>query len=753
MPLQPGTRLGPYEITSAIGHGGMGEVYQARDLRLHRDVAVKTLPAEVASQADRLWRFEQEARAIAALSHPHVLAIFDVGQIDDVHYLVTELLEGETLRQRLVRGPLDYGMAVEIARQIAAGLASAHARGIVHRDLKPDNVFLTRDGFAKVLDFGLAKVASGAGSLRDDLTQTATGVALGTIGYMAPEQVAGRDVDPRTDVFAVGVVLFEALSGRRAADALSGEALDAVLGGRPLDLGLAETPLAGPIGRIVRRCLERDPADRYQSMADLRQALDALPSSAADASSRREPPDTPSIAVLPFADMSREQSQAYFCEGMAEEIINALARAPGLRVAARTSTFETVQAQAARPNLAAVARALRVRTVLEGSVRTAGERLRVTAQLIDPLDGHALWSDKFDGSVADVFDIQDRIASAIVKALRIKLLGDRQARLPARQTDNLEAYHAYLKGRHHRFTTYDLLEAHRAFQQAASLDPSYASAHAGVAYTLIVLGNYGFVPPQAARSQALAAVERALAIDPRLAQAHAARAYLLLMFDHRWDEAERLLSFALELDPNDIEARVFFGYLYAVQRREEDARRQLALACELEPFSAWTRAVTGMALLNLGDVENARVQAAQALEVRPDSLLAQAVLGTATSLCGQTDEGIALLERAVAVAPAHHWIRCALGAAYAAGSRVDEAEGVIRTLEARRSEAYVSPGWLALVHAGLGRTDEAIRLLELEVDSGGAVVTFLWSPVFTRLRQDPRFQAMLRQLGLPPGLT
>ena len=749
MPLQPGTRLGPYEITRSLGRGGMGEVYQARDLRLQRDVAVKTLPVEVASQADRLRRFEQEAQAIAALSHPHVLAIFDVGHIDDVHYLVTELLEGETLRQRLMHAPLDYETAIEIGRQIVSGLASAHARGIVHRDLKPENIFLTRDGFAKVLDFGLAKVVTGAAAGREDFTQTADGVAVGTIGYMAPEQRAGRQTDARTDVFAVGVVLFEALSGQRALEATPADTLDAVLAGRASDFGVARTPLAGPVGRVVRRCLQRDPADRYQSMGELRVALDALPVASDHARPAAEAADTPSIAVLPFADISRDQSQAYFCEGMAEEIINALARVQGLRVAARTSTFETVQAQAGRTNIAAVARTLRVRTVLEGSVRTAGERLRVTAQLVDPSDGRALWSDRYDGSMADVFDIQDRIATAIVQALRIKLLGEQPARLPARQTDNLQAYHAYLKGRHHRFTTYNLLAAHEAFQEAASLDPGYASAHAGIAYTLVVLGNYGFLPPRMARAQAMTAVERALAIDPRLAQAHAARGYLLLLFDHQWAEAERLLSYALELDPSDIEARVFLGYLYAVQLRGEEARRQLALACEQEPFSAWTRAVTGMALLNLDDLEDARANATQALEVRPDSLLAQAVFGTATSLAGRPDEGIAILERAVAEAPAHHWIRCALGSAYAMAGRVDEAEGVIQTLDAFRKDSYVSPGWLALVYAGLGRTQQALDLLDQEIDSGGAVVTFLWSPVFASLRQAPRFRAMLVRLGLP----
>jgi TolB-like protein/Flp pilus assembly protein TadD len=750
MPLPAGTRLGPYEVLTAIGAGGMGEVYRARDPRLDRDVAIKVLPGAVAGDPERLRRFEQEARAVAALSHPNVLAVFDVGRAGDLTYLVTELLEGETLRERLEPGPLAPGAAIQVMLQLAAGLAATHARGIVHRDLKPENIFITRDGFVKVLDFGLAKMAARPSTPDNDQTMAGStpGMILGTIGYMSPEQVRGQEADARSDVFSFGAIFFELVAGRRAFDGPSpADTMTAILTGSPFDVSLSVTNVSVSIDRITRRCLEKDPNDRFQSMRDVRFALEALSDPRWERPAAPRESVTPSIAVLPFTDMSADQSQAYFCEGMAEEIINALARIDGLKVAARTSTF---QFKARGHDLKQTAGALQVKTVLEGSVRTAGSRLRVTAQLVDAADGRAIWSDRYDGEMADVFDIQDRISSSIVTALKGKLLGGQPLQAPERYTQNVEAYHAYLKGRHHRFTTYNLPEALRAFQQAATLDPSYAPAHAGVAYTLSVLGNYGFLPPQAARSQALAAIDRALAIDDRLAQAQTAQAFVLLLFERSWAKAEQTFALALELDPTDIEAHVFCGILFAAQGRSVDAMRQFNRACELEPFSAWTRAITGLGLLLLGDLEGAVCQAEQALEVRPDALLAENVLGTACSSLGRHDEAIAALERAAATGPQQVWLQCVLGAAYGAAGNVEGAERILKAMNERQLVAYVSPGWLSLVPANLGRVDEALGLLDLEIKCGGPIATFLRSPLFAPLRTHPRFAEMLRHLSLPP---
>jgi serine/threonine-protein kinase len=732
----------------------MGEVYRARDPRLGRDVAIKVLPGSVANDPDRLRRFEQEARAVAALSHPNVLAIFDVGRDGDISFLVTELLEGEPLSARLLGGPVPVKQAIDVMLQISAGLAAAHARGIVHRDVKPDNVFLTRDGFVKILDFGLAKFDArfGGEDAETRIGSTSPGTVLGTVGYMAPEQVRGREADARSDVFSLGAIFHELVSGRRAFDGPSpADTLSAILVGGPTEVTLSASGVSPALSRVVSRCLEKEPEERYQSMRDLRFAIEALSDPLSGSSASGAPAAAvrnhaaPSIAVLPFTDMSPQKDQDYFCEGMAEEIINALAKIDGLKVAARTSTF---QFKTRGHDLKETARALQVKTVLEGSVRTAGNRLRVTAQLVDAADGRAIWSDRYDGETADVFDIQDRISSAIVAALKIRLLGDQPVEGPARYTRNIDAYHAYLKGRHHRFTTYNLLEALRAFKEAVALDPSYAPAHAAVGYTLVVLGNYGYLPPQVAQSQALAAIDRAMELDDQLALTQTARGYLLF-FEHRWAKAEQHFKRAIELDPNDIEAHVFYGLQLTVQGRTAEAIRQVERASEIEPFSPWTRSAAGLSLWIIGDMAGALRECDRALEIRPDSLLAMNVRGSACSGLGRHDEGIAMLEAALAMGQGATWVMCVLGAAYGQAGRIGDAERLLRTLDERQLTAYVSPGLRAMIPANIGRHDEALGLLELEVRTGGALTTFFRTPLFKPLHGQARFSEILRSVDLP----
>jgi TolB-like protein/Tfp pilus assembly protein PilF len=482
-------------------------------------------------------------------------------------------------------------------------------------------------------------------------------------------------------------------------------------------------------------------------MRDLHFAIEALSDQPLEIAGEAGPAETaPSIAVLRFTDMSAHKDLDYFCEGMAEELITALAKIDGLRVAARTSTF---QFQARGHDLQETARALHVGTVLEGSVRTAGSRLRVTAQLVDAANGRAIWSDRYDGDMADVFEIQDRISSAIVEALKIRLLAGRTLDGPARHTKNVEAYHAYLKGRHHRFTTYNLLESLRAFQLAASLDPTYAPAHAAVGYTLVVLGNYGYLPPQVAHAQALAAIDKAAALNDALALTQTARGYLLL-FEHRWARAEQHFLRAIRIDPNDIEAHVFYGLQLTVQGRAADAMRQFERACEIEPYSAWTRAATGLANWILGDLAGALRECDRALEIRPDSLLALAVRGSACSLLGRHDQAISTLEGAVRMGPGSTWVMCVLGAAYATAGRVSDAEHILETLDEFQRTGYVSPGLRAAVPANLGRYDEALDLLDLEVQSGGALTTFFRSPLFRPLHGQVRFDEILARVDLPP---
>ncbi len=447
MSLPPGTRLGPYEIVSLLGAGGMGEVYKARDPRLARDVAVKVLPESMAGDPSRLRRFEQEARAVAALSHPNIVAIFDVGTgsgtSESGHpYLVTELLDGETLRSLLGRGPLPLPRADEIALQLVAGLAAAHDRGVVHRDLKPENLIVTRDRVVKILDFGLAKAsAETRHDHADDVTRpsgTMAGMVMGTAGYMSPEQVRGHAADPRSDIFAVGAILYEMVSGQRAFQGASpADTMSAVLREQPMDLVLRSgTPPS--LARLVRRCLEKDPADRFQTARDLRFAIENVSDSHA-VSPAQSTAESRSIAVLPFANMSSDADNQFFSDGLAEELINALSRLPGLQVASRTSAFRY---RTTDTDIREIGRQLHVGAVLEGSVRRAGNRLRVTAQLINVADGYHLWSERYDREMADVFAIQDEIVEAIVKAIAPALAGDAKKAV-RRPTDNLEAYELY----------------------------------------------------------------------------------------------------------------------------------------------------------------------------------------------------------------------------------------------------------------------------------------------------------------------
>ena len=455
MPIAAGTRLGPYEVTALIGAGGMGEVYRARDPRLERDVAIKVLPPEFAADPDRLRRFEQEARTVAALNHPNILALFDIGTHKGAPYLVTELLEGASLRERLGGGPLPLGTVVELAAQLASGLAAAHAKGIVHRDLKPENVFVTRDGHVKILDFGLAKhfaaVPSGPQTelpTQDASRGTQAGVLLGTVGYMSPEQVRGEPADARSDIFSFGCVLYEMLGGRPAFRKDSAvETLHAILKEDPLPLASPSGSSSGPpspaVQRIVRRCLEKRPEDRFASASDLHFALQSLLQLPGLESVSQEPPRK-SIVVLPFENLSPDPENAYLADGLTEEVIADLSKVRSLLVISRTSAMRY---KGATKSLPAIAEELKVRYVLEGSVRRAGNNLRITAQLIEAAtDGH-LWAEKYTGTLDDVFDMQEKVSRAIVEALKVELTPEENRRLGDHPIQNAYAFECYLKAR------------------------------------------------------------------------------------------------------------------------------------------------------------------------------------------------------------------------------------------------------------------------------------------------------------------
>ena len=549
MTLTPGTRLGPYEIVSLLGAGGMGEVYKATDTRLGRTVAIKTLTG---GHGDR---FTQEARAIAALSHPHICVLHDVGP----DYLVMEYLEGTPLC-----GPLSVDEAPRVASEVVDALEVAHAKGILHRDLKPANILMTSTG-TKLLDFGLAKIA---GDDAAGATQTMAGTVLGTAAYMSPEQAQGMPADARSDVFSLGAVLYELLSGRRVFE--RGSILDT------LNAVVRDEPptLASPAADLVARCLAKEASLRFQTMADLKAALQHLRAQSKAA------PAMPSIAVLPFANMSRDADDEYFSDGLAEEIINALAQVSGLKVIARTSAFAF---KGRNEDIRRIAETLGVTNVLEGSVRRAGSRIRVTAQLILAADGTHLWSQRYDREMSDIFAVQDEIAAAIADALKLKLMPAPERRMPS-----VPAYEAYLRYRSYqwRFTREASQRSRECLEQALTLDPDFALPYVGLADYNLALAAVGGIPSHEAMPRARQLAMRALEIDPDLPEAHAMLGIVAGHYDYDWMEAERRFGLATRRDSMSPHLRQWYGtfYLFSVGRTQE-AQRQGARVLEEDPLS------------------------------------------------------------------------------------------------------------------------------------------------------------------------
>jgi serine/threonine-protein kinase len=735
-------------VRALLGTGGMGEVYRASDPRLKRDVAIKVMST---TQIDReaLNRFAAETHAVAALSHPNIITIHDVGEVNGLPYAVMELLDGETLGDRLACGPLPVAQALTIAAQIASALAAAHAVHIVHRDLKPANVFVLRSGSIKILDFGVAKVLS-----QSDLattTGTLAGQMIGTPGYMAPEQARGEAPDARADVFACGVLLYEMVTGRRAFPGRTFiDVLAATIDGRRP--GFEGAPdVAEPVRRVISRCLEADPALRFASGAELLASLDRLmdPSRGADEQPGSSDALT-SIAVMPFTDMSKERDQEYLCEGMAEEIITGLAGMRGLKVASRTAAF---QFRGPTVDLQRVAKGLNVGCVLEGSVRTAPNRLRVTARLTTVPDGYLIWSKTFDRELADIFAVEDEIARAVVHELRITLTSPADARLIPTATGVTEAYTAYLKGRYHwnRRTGESLQLAIECFTQAIAADPRYAKAHAGLADAYATLAVYGLRPPQEVMPNAKARALQALEIEPDLAEAYVSLALVESVYDWAWSDAEAHFRRALDLAPAYATAFHWYALNCLVPRgRFAEARGAMERAVAIDPVSLPIATSAGAVSYFSGQFEEAAAAFRTGLALESAFGLGHFFLGQALVESGAFAEALHHAERAVGLSGRSAETLAGLGYAAAVAGDAARARMILDELHALSRTQYVSPGVIAQVHAGLGHVTSALESLRAAYDVRASDLAWLAvRPTFRNLRSDARFAELIRRLGLP----
>lgn len=694
MGVAVGQHVSHYHLLEKLGEGGMGVVWKAHDLRLDRDVAIKLLPERFAGDPDRKARFEREAKAVAALRHPNIVTIYAVEEADGLLFFTMELLDGEPLSRRIVPGGIPPEDFLVVAAPIAEAIAAAHERGIIHRDLKPSNIMICAGGIVKILDFGLARFVD-RGVLhggREDATTASRDSGLdGTLRYMSPEQLRGEPLDHRSDLFSLGVVLFELATGEHPfGGATAADAIAAVLKDEPPSASAINPRMPRVIDDALKRCLEKDPARRTPSAASLMNDLRRV----REDDSAAPPSADPSIAVLPPADMSPEQDQAYFCEGMAEEIINALSRIRGLRVASRTSSFQFKNGGA---DTREIGRRLGVGTLLEGSVRKSGPRLRITAQLVDAARGFHLWSETFDREMEDVFEIQREIAEAVAGALQVTLSPQEKGALVEAPTRHVQAYDYYLRGRnyYYRYGRRDIEFALQLFSRAIELDPSYALAHAGLADCWSYIYLYSERRP-GVREQAEAAARRAVELAPESAQALASLAVALSLGGRR-DDAERAFERAIRLDPRLFEAWYFYARHSFGEGQLEKAARLYERAAEVCPEDYQAPLLVAQIDDDLGRRDKARAERIRGiacvearLELHPDDARALYMAANGLVALGDRKRGLEFAGRARAIAPEEPMLLYNLGCIYSLAGEHDEA---LDCLEKAVGYGLTHEGW------------------------------------------------------------
>ena len=750
MPLSPGARLGPYEVLSLLGAGGMGEVWRARDDRLGREVAIKVLLADAAGDADRIRRFEVEARSASALNHPAILTVHDFGVEAGVPYLVTELLSGKTVRDVILEGPVPERRALDWAAQVARGLAAAHEKGILHRDLKPENLFVTEDGRVKILDFGIAKLTGPMTAEVNTAVATGTqvGTLLGSAGYMAPEQIRAEAVDDRADLFSLGCVLYELVTGKSAFRRnTAAETYAATLTESPT-LPAGQDPR---LGDLLARCLARDREDRIASARQLVREIDALREGTTSGRpmAARKPGVPDSVAVLPFVNESADPEIEYLSDGVAESLLDALTRLPKLRVLAR-STVARFKSRLEEP--IEVGRELNVAAVVTGRLKLRGDDVRLSCELVRVSDGARLWGQQFERPLSELQAVRDEIGERLTENLRGKSAKRAKPKLVRASAPASPAYQAYLRGRYlwNRWTPDSMRAAIRQYDEAISLEPGNALAWSGLADAWATLGEAKAIPPADAFPRAKTAALRALELDPHQPEAHVSLGLVRQFWEWDWAGAESSFRRSIEVAPSYAVAHFWYGYLLSGLGRHEEALAEVRHALELDPLSLIILAGAGAAYFYARRYEEAIAHYRRALDIDPEFLPARSDFARALEYAGRTAEAVEQYERTIRLAgKSMADPSSGLANALVVAGRADEARTMLAELSRRRAERYVSPWALASIHAGLGEKAEALDWLERAFEEHDPALVWLKvHPRFDSLHGDPRFESLLARLRL-----